>query len=226
MSRPSLSTKARLVFTQKQRTVLTVDQTWYRNLFRRRQAQPPETIETKADHGDADAQFLLGQRFDQQRGNTADEVQAVTWYRRAAIQQHPPAQFRLGMMLAIGRGAALDDAEARRWIVSAATLGHIDAQFELGVRHRRASFEGTAQHTADSNVEAYRWFRLAAAQGHSSSAAELENLTLRMTREQIVEGDRRADCFALHPPDLVRDSTPRGALPIGATRNGSASPEG
>lgn len=197
--------KACLVFSRKQRTVLVVDQPWYRSFFRRRQTRQPETRETRADHGDADAQFSLGQGFDQNGGTTADQGQAVGWYRRAATQNHASAQFNLGRMLADGRGATRDDSEARQWILQAAQQGHAAAQHELGVRHRRAGFEGSAEEAADSNVEAYKWFRLAAAQGHSRSAGELENLTLRLTHQQVLEGNQRAAGFVAHA------STPVGA---------------
>jgi TPR repeat protein len=98
-------------------------------------------------------------------------------------------------MLAEGRGATRNDDEAREWILLAANQGHVGAQHELGVRCRRASFSGDAENASESNLEAYMWFWLATAQGHPGSVGELENLTLRLTHEQVFEGNRRAAKF-------------------------------
>ena len=168
---------------------------WYRSLFHRRQTRQPQSTRTKADHGDADAQFCLGEGLEQGDGAAANHVEALSWYRRAASQNHASAQFKLGMMLSDGRGASRDDHEAQQWILQAAQQGHAAAQHNLGVRHRRASFNGRA---AESNLEAYKWFWLAAAQGHNGSAGELESLTLRLTREQVLEGDERVARFVAH----------------------------
>jgi len=44
-----------------------------------------------AASGDADAQFNLGQAYKLGRGVTADQAQAVDWFRKAAAQNHPQA---------------------------------------------------------------------------------------------------------------------------------------
>jgi TPR repeat protein len=202
-----------LVFAEKQRTVPVVDQPWYRNLFHHRQPQQPATTATKADCGDAEAQFSLGQEFEQAEGIPANHVEAAACYRRAASRNHASAQFNLGIMLSEGRGAARDDDEARHWILQAAQQGHAAAQHNLGVRCRRASFNGCTKDAAESNLEAYMWFWLASAQGYQGSAGELENLTLRMTHEEVLEGEQRVAKF-------VSRSTPprRGEEPGRAHR--------
>jgi len=180
-----------------------VDQPWYRNLFHRRPTPQIESRETKADHGDPDAQFSLGQGLDQGRGNAAEEGQAVAWYRRAASQNHASAQFNLGMMLAAGRGGIRDDVEARQWILRAAQQGHAAAQHNLGARCRRAGFKGCPGDVTEAIIEAYKWFGLAAAQGHNGSAGELENLAVRMTARQVLEGDQRIARFLADSPTPV-----------------------
>mgnify|MGYP001604525162 CR=1 FL=1 len=86
----------------------------------------------------------------------------------------------------------LDDAEAVGWIRKAAQQGDAGAQFNLGIRHQRASIWGLQLEVPESKIEAYKWLRLAAAQGYRGSAEAHERVTLVMTREEVVEGNRRA----------------------------------
>jgi TPR repeat protein len=88
----------------------------------------------------------------------------------AANQNHALAQFNLGLMFASGQGVAQDEAKALMWMQKAAQQGDAGAQHHLGMRHRRASFEGPPKDKLESNLEAYKWFRLAAAQGYRASA--------------------------------------------------------
>ena len=47
-----------------------------------------ETLQKKAEAGDASAQFNLGLRYAQGRGVPYDEKEALKWYRKAAEQGH------------------------------------------------------------------------------------------------------------------------------------------
>jgi len=82
-----------------------------------------------------------------------------------------------------------------------ASQGDPDAQHELGLHYHRASFDSTRQDTAESRIEAYKWFCLAAAQEHKGSLTACQRLTLDMTRAEYDEGRRRATAFAVrkHP---------------------------
>ena len=51
-----------------------------------------------AEQGNADAQYRLGERYDNGSGVGQDDVAAVKWYRLAADQGHPRAQSNLGSM--------------------------------------------------------------------------------------------------------------------------------
>ena len=52
-------------------------------------------LQRAAAGGWRDAQYALGQRYDRGEGVSADEAEAVTWYRAAARQGHPAALERL-----------------------------------------------------------------------------------------------------------------------------------
>lgn len=158
-----------------------------------------EQTRSQAAGGDTDAQFGLGLKYGCGEGVALDFAEAAVWYRRAADQNHALAQFNLAMMYAEGQGVPQSDADAALWIRRAANRGDAGAQFQLGARCQRASFDGLPRDAVESKIEAYKWFRLAAAQGYRNSDMASENLNLRMTQEEVTEGDRRTARFVAAP---------------------------
>ncbi len=174
-----------------------MDKPWYRAFFARTpHGSDLKETRVKADRGDTEAQFGLGLKYGCGDGVVQDFSQAATWYRRAADQDHPLAQFNLAMMYAEGQGVPQDDVEAARWMRKAAELGDAGAQFNLAVRCQRASLTREEPAASEAKIEAYKWFQLAATQGYGNSAQSCESLNLRMTFDEVVQGDRRAAAFA------------------------------
>ena len=173
----------------------SMDKPWYRRMFS--QASTPDSGDTRAraEQGDADAQFDLGVSYGSSAGELLDFTQSAQWYRKAAEQNHSLAQFNLGVMYAKGQGVSQDDAEAARWIRKAADRGDAGAQFNLGMRYHRASMGPGRVDAAESRVEAFKWFQLAAAQGYKDSVASRDSVTRNMTREEVTEGNQRAIGF-------------------------------
>lgn len=153
-----------------------------------------ETLETRANRGEADAQFSLGVKFANE-GAAQDYAQAAHWYLKAAEQSHGLAQFNLGMMYAMGQGMPRDEAKALVWIQTAANLGDAGAQYRLGMKHHRASFGVSAEPAAQSRIEAYKWLHLAAVQGYVGSEAARGFVSLNMTIADVTEGTRKAAAF-------------------------------
>jgi TPR repeat protein len=151
-----------------------------------------ENTQTKADHGDAEAQFSLGLKFANGGPTVLDYAKAAHWYLKAANQHHALAQFNLGLMFAGGQGVAQDDAKSQMWMRMAAQQGDAGAQHHLGMRHRRDSFEGLPKDALESNLEAYKWFHLAAAQGYRASDIARDSIAIGLTHEQVREGHHRA----------------------------------
>jgi TPR repeat protein len=185
--------KPYLAFVVKQRTVEIMDTSWFRNFFNRSQSAALENTQIKADQGDADAQFSLGLKFASGGDLTLDYPKAAHWYLKAANQNHPLAQFNLGLMFAGGQGVDQDEAKSVMWMRMAAQQGDAGAQYHLGMRHRRASFVGLPKDALESNLEAYKWFHLAAAQGYKESEAARDDIAIGLTLAQVVEGNQRAD---------------------------------
>jgi hypothetical protein len=172
-----------------------MDKLWYQKLIPRHQESDSYVTKAKAEGGDAEAQFGLGLKFAHGEGKAQDYQQAAQWYRKAADQHHPLAQYNLGIMYAQGQGMAPNEGEAVRWIRLAAEQGDAAAQFNLGNRYHRASVSGLEMDAAESRIEAYKWFQLAAAQGYKDSLLTCEPVTLRMTRDDVVEGNDRVAAF-------------------------------
>jgi uncharacterized protein len=147
----------------------------------------------EAEAGNATAQFGLAFSF--AAGPVHDYDQALHWYFKAADQNHRLAQFNLGQMFAHGQGTERNDATAMMWIRRAADGGDAGAQFDLGNRCGRATVSGTDQDIMESRIESYKWFTLAAAQGYRNAVDRSDSATLRMTREEVTEGNRRVAAF-------------------------------
>jgi TPR repeat protein len=183
----------------------TMEKPWYRKLFSRQQKPAQEVTQTNADYEDAEVQFGMGLKYASGKGTAKDYVKAAEWYRKAADQNHSLAQFNLGTMCATGQGMTRDSAESAAWFGKAAQLGDAGAQFNLGKSCHRASLDGIPEEAPESRIEAYKWYRLAAAQGYNGSGTACTTLILNMTREDVADGDQRVAEFAAVKVKLAQD---------------------
>ena len=87
---------------------------------------------SKAEQGDADAQYNLAYMYDTGDGVPQDHKKAVYWCTKAAEQGHTDAQYNLAYMYEYGEGVHQDYKEAIYWYTKAAEQGHPIAQFILG----------------------------------------------------------------------------------------------
>ena len=97
-----------------------------------------------AEQGHSDAQFRLGNIYENGTGVAQDYSEALRYNRMAAEQGHSNAQFDIGNMYEVGRGVAQDISEALRYWRLAADQGHSEAQVgacaqENGCMHGAAS---------------------------------------------------------------------------------------
>jgi TPR repeat protein len=156
----------------------------------------PETTEVLAERGIAEAQFSLGLRYANGKGAARDYALAEHWYLKAASQNHPLAHFNLGMMHANGQGMPSDQSTSLVWFQKAADLGDAGAQYSLGLSRQRAAMKGLPADASQAKIDAYKWLRLAAAQGYQGAEAACKVVSLDMTREDVLEGSRRVSAFS------------------------------
>jgi len=201
-----------LVFKRKQPMLPIMDHLpWYRRLFSSALESDLKSTLAKAGHGDADAQFGLGLKYstDTGEGIAQDFAQAAEWYHKAAVQNHALAQFNLSVMFASGQGVAQNDTTALMWTRKAAEGGDAGAQFKLGSRYHRASMDRLQMDSAESRIEAYKWFHLASAQGYKGSDAAGERVALGMTREEVADGNQRTAAFVARKGTIAEDDSSR-----------------
>lgn len=88
-----------------------------------------------AEQGIAEAQFNLGNMYNNSKGVAQDYKQAIYWYTKAAGQGIADAQFNLGYVYYNGKGVDQDYKQAIYWYTKAAEQGDAQAQMMLGLNY-------------------------------------------------------------------------------------------
>ncbi len=136
-------------------------------------AQPPESLKLKAESGDPDAQYQLGEFywkegfFDREQSSK----EAFKWYKLAGEQGQADAQYTLGRLYGSGWGVEQSYKEALKWTKRAVEQGHADAQFQLGWIYE------FGQGVEQSLKEALKWYKLAGENGHVGAQMHLDYLS-------------------------------------------------
>jgi len=138
-------------------------------------------LRTKAEAGDAVAQFQLGKAYETGNGTPQNDELAVNWYRKAAEQGNPAAENSLGVMFRLGRGVEKNQEEAVRWYRKAAKLGSPEAMFNLGAAH----YNGDG--AADNSILACAWFLLAQEGGNPAAQDAVRRCAAEMGRLAAVD---------------------------------------
>lgn len=134
-----------------------------------------DELQKKAERGDAEAQYQLGNYYFK---NSYDKTYAAQLYRSAAKQGYAPAQLELGKCYAHRTwGTGFDRDEAFAWCRKAAEQNLVEAQIYLGNLLTgcvyRNLFKGT-----ENPKEALKWFTKAAEQGSKIAQYKLSHLYL------------------------------------------------
>lgn len=148
--------------------------------------QDIEKLCVAAEHGNAEAQYNLGNVYYLGEGAPQDFAEAAKWYGLAAEQGNASAQNNLGVMYDEGEAVPQDDREAVKWYLKAAEQGNASAQYNLGVMYELG--EGVPKDW----VKAYAWLSLSAANGKKNAARGKNLLRSRMTAERVAEGQKFA----------------------------------
>ena len=134
-----------------------------------------EEIKAKAEKGDSEAQFRLGNYYggysDLKRN--IDSEQAFKWFQKAADQGLAKAQNSLGMCYFFGVGIGKDRNEAVKWYRNASDQGLAQSQLVLGTCYEFG--EGVAK----DSVQAAKLYQLAADQGEVVAQYNLAACYLR-----------------------------------------------
>ena len=89
-------------------------------------------LRSKAEQGDASAQYELAMAYDAGQAVQRDLRMAAHWCSKAAEQGHAAAQNCIGSMYQSGEGVPLDEAAAAVWYEKAAAQNYGEAYTNLG----------------------------------------------------------------------------------------------
>ena len=132
-----------------------------------------------AEHGNSDAQLILGKMYMMGQGVPKDSEQASKWFKAAAVQGNADAQFFLGSMYLLPQK---DIGEGLKWLRLSAEQGMQDAQLLLG----KAYMEGSKELPRDP-VQGDMWLRLAAKDNKEFYQDELRAAENQMTADEIAK---------------------------------------
>lgn len=124
----------------------------------------------QANQGDAMAMFSVGQLYERGRGTKQDDIQAITWYERAAQNGNDYARARLGIMHYEGIGVPKSVDKALPLIQQAASAGVPNAEYYLGIMYENG--DGVKA----SKQEAQKWYELAVKHGSYRAKDRLQAL--------------------------------------------------
>lgn len=154
----------------------------------------------------AEAYYNLAKLYENGLGVAKDEMQALTFYRRAAEAGDEKSALKVGNAYFLGRGVDRNYAEAYRWFKQSAEKGNYAAQYNIGLMldegkglrkdsvkafefYQKAADQGygPAQYalggmflkgigTPQDFTAAIRWYKLAADQGDSQAQMDLAKL--------------------------------------------------
>lgn len=122
-----------------------------------------DSLQEKAESGDADAQDLYGRLFYFKK----DYANALYWFKKAAEQNNSGAQFALGVCYEKGEGVEEDLTEAAKWYKLSAEQGNKRAQVNLG------SLYLDGKGVNKDYQEAVKWLTLSADQNYGEAQYKL-----------------------------------------------------
>jgi len=157
-----------------------------------------QSIQQKANQGEADAQFALGRLYYQGAGFPQDTKQAIYWLTKAAKQGHVFAQYKLGdlYMRADGEKFSHPHKQAVFWYTKAAEQGFVLAQYELGRIYKNGN-EGPPDYR-----QALFWFTTAAENGQPDAKNERDKVLKIFLANCDVNIDEGCSVNISHPTGI------------------------
>ena len=138
-----------------------------------------------AEQGNREAELALGKMYMSGQGVSRDSDQAITWLKRAAVQDDSDAEFFLGSLYLLPQR---DIGEGLKWLRLSAEQGNQDAQLLLG----KAYIQGAKELPRDP-VQGGMWLQLAAKDNKQFYQDELRAAERQLTPEQAAKAKTLAD---------------------------------
>jgi TPR repeat protein len=131
------------------------------------------SLTSKAERGDASAQFKLAVKLhdlDSNKASEEDKRTAFKWYKKAADQGHTEAEFHTGICYYYRLGVDGDPSAAARYLKKAADKNHVWAQVQIAECY--ASGYGVPK----DEKQAFEWLNRAAKQDNLSAIYKISTM--------------------------------------------------
>lgn len=161
----------------------------------------PDWLMMAAEQGNANAQFELALRFEEE-GQGKRYGSAAHWFHEAAEQGHADAQFNLAQMYKLGRGVTKNERQAVYWTRRAAERNQSEAQYSLGVMHE------TGWGLLKDVEQAYAWYALAALNGLVDGRERRDRLAEQLDEEQLAKAQLRIEEAQAKISSTLRPTSP------------------
>jgi TPR repeat protein len=125
-----------------------------------------DAVRSKAEAGDASAEYELGRSLLSTRPSDSEFASAMPWFQRSAEQGYVPAEYMYGSVFREGRWK--DPKQMVYWWTKAAEEGNVHAQLWLGVFYEQGR-DGVKR----DYFKALKWFSMAAKQGQPDAQVTL-----------------------------------------------------
>jgi hypothetical protein len=124
----------------------------------------------KAEQGDPQAQYKIGEMYEKGKGAVRDRAKAFEWYTKAAEQGHTKAAYKLGYLYLKGRGTERNYDRALTWLKRASEKKYVRAYFYLGEMYELG--HGVLQDFDQAN----KWYKLALKGGFGMASDRLKRV--------------------------------------------------
>lgn len=200
-----------------------------------------DKVAAAANQGNPTAETIIGLRYLDGQGITADPIQALKWLQKAADAGQAVAQYRLGTMYERGQGVAASPTLAAKWYLAAANQGNRKAMHNLAVSYAEGATgkkdmaesarwfsKAAALGLSDSQfnlavlyergdgvpqslIDAYKWYSIAAAAGDAESRTRMGVLQTQLSEADRAAATRAAQTFRVLPLNRIANVPPEAA---------------
>jgi uncharacterized protein len=125
-----------------------------------------DAVRSKAEAGDASAEYELGRSMLSRRPTDSEFASAIPWFRRSAEQGYAPAEYMYGGIFREGRWN--DPQQLVYWWTKAAEQGDVHAQLWLGAFYEQGRYGFERDY-----FKAFKWLSMAAKQGQPDAQVAL-----------------------------------------------------
>lgn len=171
----------------------------------------------KAEKGDSDAQYAIGEMYEKGKGAVKDTQKAFEWYSKSAGQGNVKAAYKLGLSYLKGKGVGKNYSKAHSWLEKAANKDYVRAQYYLGEVYENG------RGVAKDYDEAMKWYKRALKGGYGSASDSIKRVA-RAQDEADAEERRRAAAVAKaaakpkpkpKPAPVAKPNTPKDKVMAG-----------